>query len=158
MKNKIILIFVLFSATLLLAQKTNDSAIKYIKEYYAGFKTGYDTPGGYFTVTDNYNVELQESIFTISSDTYMYREFIKTETIQFDLKNVTSIYPNGTEILENYGNKTDDYQMILTLLCGRLAIKTPTKEYNLNIYYEVDADVEQSQIFKAFEILKKKYN
>lgn len=101
--------------------KQHKQCIDYIKDYYSDFKTRYDRPGGYFTVTDNYKVELLKSIFTISFDTYKYKEFVKTETIQFDLKNVTSIYPNGTEILENFGNKIGDYQMILTLICGKLA-------------------------------------
>jgi hypothetical protein len=155
MKNTALLLFVLLSTCATQAQHNKTNAIDYVKEYYAGFKTGYDSPGGYFTATDNYKVELHNSIFTISFDTYKYKEFIKTETIQFDLKNVTSIYPNGTEILENFGDKTGDYQMILTLICGKLAFKTATEEYNLNIYYEVDDDVEKTKIYKAFEELIK---
>lgn len=43
--------------------------------------------------------------------------------------------------------------MIQTLICGRLALKTDNQEYTLPIYYEPDADVEQSAIYKAFEEL-----
>jgi hypothetical protein len=155
MKNATLLLLLLLCIYTTQAQGNKTKAIRYIKDYYADFKTGYDTPGGYFTLTDNYKVDLHNSIFTVNYDTYMYREFIKAKTIQFDLKKVTSIYPNGTEILENYGYKIGDYQMILTLICGKLAFKTATEEYNLNIYYEVDDDVEKTKIYKAFEELIK---
>lgn len=36
------------------------------------------------------------------------------------------------------------------LITRRLTFKTKTEEYNINIYYEVDDDVEQTEIYKAF--------
>ncbi|WP_231749452.1 hypothetical protein [Polaribacter sp. BAL334] len=45
--------------------------------------------------------------------------------------------------------------MILKLLCGRLVIKSATKEYNLNIYYEVDDEVDKTKVNKAFQKLIK---
>lgn len=45
--------------------------------------------------------------------------------------------------------------MILKLLCGRLVIKSATKEYNLSIYYEVDDDVDKTKVNKAFQKLIK---
>lgn len=42
---------------------------------------------------------------------------------------------------------------MVILINGRLAFKTKTVEYNINIYYEVDDDVEQTEIYKAFKTL-----
>jgi hypothetical protein len=129
-----------------------NKAIDYIKRYYFDFKTGYNTPGGFFTVTDNYKVELHNSIFTMSYDTYMYKEFLKKETITFDLKDVLSIYNKGTVCIEF------DNGFVLYPVSSSIGFKSKTKGYSLNIKLDKQTQTENTEIYKAFEDLIKLYN
>lgn len=129
-----------------------NKAIDYIKRYYFDFKTGYNTPGGFFTVTDNYKVKLVNSIFTISFGTYRFREFIKKETITFDLKDVLSIYNKGTVYVEF------DNGFVLYPVSSSIGFKSKTKGYSLNIKLDKQTQTENTEIYKAFEELIKLYN
>lgn len=126
-----------------------NSAIDYIKKYYFDFKTGYDSPGGYFTITDNYKVKIVNSIFSLTFDTYDKKVFIKTETVSFDLKEVLSVYNNGTETL------TYESGFVIQPISDIIGFKTKTKDYNLNIKYQKRIHAQQTEIFKAFEELIK---
>jgi hypothetical protein len=129
-----------------------NKAIDYIKRYYFDFKTGYNTPGGFFTVTDNYKVKLVNSIFTISFDTYRFREFIKKETITFDLKDVLSIYNKGTVYVEF------DNGFVLYPVSSSIGFKSKSINYSLNIKLDKQTQTENTEIYKAFEELLKLYN
>jgi hypothetical protein len=149
--NKDLLIFKKQLETLKTYCQKN-KAIDYIKRYYFDFKTGYDSPGGYFTVTDNYKVELHNSIFTMSYDTYMYKEFLKKETITFDLKDVLSIYNKGTVCIEF------DNGFVRYPVSSSIGFKSKTKGYSLNIKLDKQTQTENTEIYKAFEDLIKLYN
>ncbi|MFT5761959.1 MAG: hypothetical protein ACI8WA_001083, partial [Polaribacter sp.] len=129
-----------------------NKALLYIKKYYFDFKTGYNTPGGFFTVTDNYKVKLVNSIFTISFDTYRFREFIKKETITFDLKDVLSIYNKGTVYVEF------DNGFVLYPVSSSIGFKSKSINYSLNIKLDKQTQTENTEIYKAFEELLKLYN
>ena len=130
---------------LLQTSYAKDKSIRYIKRYYIDFKTGYDTPGGFFTVTDNYKVNLLNGIFTMSFDTYNDKEFQKTEKISFDLKDIVSIYNGGTETL------TFENGFVIQPVSNVIGIKTKTNDYNLYIKYQERIAADQTEIYKAFE-------
>jgi hypothetical protein len=48
-------------------------------------------------------------------------------------------------VVEIFGNDP-----LIVPLSGKLAVVTPNESYNINIYYEVDEDAEQTGIYKAF--------
>jgi hypothetical protein len=130
---------------LLQTSYAKDKSIRYIKRYYFDFKTGYNTPGGFFTVTDNYKVKLLNGIFTMSFDTFMYKKFQKTKKISFDLKDIVSIYNGGTETL------TFENDFVVQPVCNIIGIKTKTITYNLFIKYQKHTAADQTEIYKAFE-------
>lgn len=145
MKATFIITLLLISQCLQ-AQKIGavDDSKKYIQDYYSGFTTGYDYDGNYVTLSDNYKVSFSDAIFTLTFDTYN-KNNIQKQTITINLKDVISLEPSGSDSVEIYGN--DPY---IVPICGKLAFATNKEVYEINSYYEVDADVEQSQIFKAF--------
>lgn len=127
-------------------------AILYIKKYYFDFKTGYDTPSGFFTVTDNYKVKLLNSIFTMSYDTYMYKKFQKTETISLNLKDILSIYNKGIVYLEF------DNGFVIQPVSSSIGLKSKILDYSLNIKLDTNIQTDNTEIYKAFEELLKLYN
>jgi hypothetical protein len=120
-------------------------AIDFIKRYYFDFSTGYDFGGKYVTITDNYKVKFNESQFTLTFDTFDNNSKSNSTTVSFNLKDIIAIEPNGMAFVNIVG---EEYGIPVN---GKLVLKTPKDEYELNIYYEVDKDVTQTEIYKAFE-------
>jgi len=151
MKANFIIIFLVISQSLV-AQKidTVDDSVKYIQDYYSSFSTGYDFDGKYIVISENYKATFSDAIFTLTFDTFDEYKDIQKQTITIDLKDVVSIEPNGTDVVEIFDNEP-----LLIPISGKLAFKTANESYEINIYYEVDEDVERTQIFKAFEKLLK---
>jgi hypothetical protein len=148
--NFIIALFLI--SQFVVAQKIEpvDDSVKYIQDYYSGFSTGYDFDGKYITFSDNYKATFSDAIFTLTSDSIDEKKNLQKQTITINLKDVLSMKPNGTDVVEIFGNDP-----FILPICGKLAFKTATEEYNLNIYYEVDDDVEKTKIYKAFQELIK---
>lgn len=119
--------------------------VEYIKDYYSNFSTGYDYDGKYIPISGNYEAVFSDSIFSLTFDSFDKQNTIEKKTITINLQDVISIEPNGTDVVEIFGNDP-----LILPICGKLAFKTKTKEYTTNIYYEVDDDVEQTEIYKAF--------
>lgn len=148
MRNSTILLFLFLCAFTLKAQEINNNSLEYIKEYYSNFSTGYDFDGKDITVTDNYKTKLSGSLFTLTFDTIDESQNKQNKTVSFNLKKIISMEPFGGDNVEIIGDET-----LIIPLNGEIAFKTKTEEYIINIYYEVDDDVEQSNIFKAFDEL-----
>jgi hypothetical protein len=151
-KHLIIILFFCCQFTNAQQISSINNPIKYIQEYYSSFLTGYDFNGKYVTISDNYKASFSDSIFTLTFDNYDKHKAITNQIITINLKDVVSIEPDGTDVVEIH-----DYETLIVPICGKLAFKTTRGSYNINIYYEVDADVEQTKIFKAFEAVIK-YN
>lgn len=150
MKNHLLLLFLLLCAFTSKAQDSKQNALEYIKNYYSNFETGYDYDGKYIQISGNYKAVFSDTIFTLTFDSFDKQKNIEKITITINLKEVISIEPNGTDVVEVLGNDP-----LILPICGKLAFRTKTEEYNINIYYEVDEDVEQTKIYKAFEELIK---
>jgi hypothetical protein len=155
MKNKTLLLLFLYAFTIK-AQVNENNALAYIKEYYSGLKTGYDSPGGFITLTNNYKVKLENAIFTLTFDTFKNRAFVKSETIAFDLKKIKHIYNNGTDILET-DPKINDSEMVIIPINDSLGFESKTQDYHVNIKYEKQAHTEETKIFKAFEVVENSF-
>ena len=123
-----------------------NKAKDYIKSYYANFKTGYNFDGKYIALSDNYKVEINESLLIFTFDLFTNNIKSKSETVSFDLKDIIAIEPNGTDVVEILDSET-----ITLPICGKLLFKNTKEDYNINIYYEVDEDVTETEIYKAFE-------
>ena len=141
------IITLLLISQCLFAQKieTVDDSIKYIQDYYSDFSTGYDFDGKDITLSDNYKATFSDSIFTLTFDKADENEILQKQTIIIKLNDVVSIEPSGAEMVEIFGDET-----YAIPICGKLAFITATETYEINIYYEVDEDVERTQIYKAF--------
>ncbi|WPR70290.1 hypothetical protein SLW70_10065 [Flavobacterium sp. NG2] len=126
-----------------------NKSLRLIKRYYFDFKTGYDTPGGFFTVTDNYKVKILNSIFTMSFDIFKFKEFQKTEKISFDLKDIISIYNKGT-VYQEFENG-----YVIQPVSSSIGFKSKTMEYSLNIKLNKQIQPENTEIYKAFQELLK---
>lgn len=135
------------------AQKidTVDDSIKYIQDYYFNFSTGYDFNGKYVALSNNYKATFSDSIFTLTFNVIDENKNIQNQTVTINLKDVISIEPNGTDVVEILGNDP-----FIVPISGKLAFITNYESFNINIYYEVDEDVEQTEIYKAFKELIKK--
>lgn len=124
--------------------------------YYSDFQTGYDFEGEFKIFSNNYEATFSGSTFTLTFDTFDEngKPFNKTKTIQ--LKDVVSIEPYGTDLVEIHGDES-----FMLPISGKLAFFTKKEVFEIPIYYEVDDDVTTSKIYKAFEKLlksKKKNN
>ena len=146
MKTTYIITLLLLSHCLF-AQKMErvDDSIKYIQDYYSDFSTGYHFDGENITLSDNYKATILEGVFTLTFEKADENEILQKQAITINLKDVESIEPNGTDVVEVYGD--EPYGLPI---CGKLAFITASGSDEINIYYEVDEDVEQSQIYKAF--------
>lgn len=134
------------------AQKidTVDDSIKYIQDYYSGFSTGYNFDGEYITFSDNYKAAFSDAIFTLTFDSIDENKNLQNQAVTINLKDVISMEPNGTDVVEIFGNDP-----LIVPICGKLAFITNNESYYININYEVDEDVEQTEIYIAFEELIK---
>lgn len=150
MKNTTLILIVLLSFFSSKAQEIKNSSLEYIKEYYSNFSTGYDFDGKYLMLSNNYNATFSDSIFTLTFDGIDENKNFKKQTITINLKDVISIEPNGTDVVEIFGNDP-----LIVPICGKLAFITNNESYYININYEVDEDVERTEIYKAFEELIK---
>lgn len=149
MKTRFIIILMLVTQ-FVAGQETEpaNDPVKYIQDYYSNFGTGYDFDGKYITLSNNYKTIFSDSTFTLTFDRVDENKVLQKQTIVINLKEVVSIGPNGTEVVEILG---DDHFIIP--ICGKLAFKATHKYDEINIYYEVDEDVEQNKIYKAFETI-----
>lgn len=127
-------------------------AINNIKEYYSNLKTGYETPGGFFKLTDNYKVNILNSVLTVSFDTFMFKEFQKTETVSFDLSEIISVYYKGT-VYQEFENG-----FVLHAVASSIGFKSNKIDYSLHVELNREIQYEDSQIFKTFQELIKLYN
>jgi hypothetical protein len=146
------IITLLFASQCLVAQKidTFNDAMKFIQDYYSDFSTGYDFNGKYVALSNNYKATFSDSIFTLTFDVIDENKNIQNQTVTINLKDVISMAPNGTDIVEIFGNDP-----LIVPICGKLAFITNNESYYININYEVDEDVEQTEIYKAFvELIK----
>jgi hypothetical protein len=130
---------------------SKESAVEYLKNYYSEFQTGYDFDGEYNAITDNYKVEINDSLFTLFFDTFNNNNISERTTISFNFKDIIVIEPSGMAFVEVVG---ENYGIPVN---GMLSLKTLKEEYTLNIYYEVDEDVTHTDIYKAFENLMNFY-
>jgi hypothetical protein len=137
---------------ILKASCTKNWALNYIKDDYSSFKTGYDLDGEYKVISENYKASFADSIFTLTFDTFDENIVIQKQTITINLKDVITLSPNGADTVE-----INDYVAYALPICGKLAFATTNESYEINIYYKVDNDVEQTEIYKAFEDLMKSY-
>ncbi len=146
-----ILIFWVFTGA---AQQTDNlqQAVNYIQDYYSSFTTGFDISGNYIALSENYKATFSDSIFTLSYDITDANKHYLSEKKTINLKNVLRIEPYGTDVVELTGNDP-----LILPVCGKLAFITNEEIFEINIYYEVDADVEQSEIFKSFNHLIESY-
>jgi len=147
------IITLLFASQCLVAQKiyTVDDSVKYIQDYYSNFSTGYDFNGKYVALSNNYKATFSDSIFTLTFNVIDENKNIQNQTVTINLKDVVNLEPNGTDVVEIFGNDP-----LIVPICGKLAFITNNESFDINIYYEVDEDVEQTEIYKAFKELIKK--
>ena len=154
MKNTTLILIVLLSFFSSKAQKIKNSSLEYIQDYYSDFSTGYDFDGKYISLSDNYKAIFSDAIFTLTFNTYDEQNNISEQTITINLKNIVSIKPNGTDVVEIFGNDP-----LIVPICGKLAFKTADESFEININYEIAEDVEQTKIYKAFnELIKNNPN
>jgi hypothetical protein len=85
---------------------SKEGAVEYIQTYYSNFQTGYDFGSKYITITDNYKVRLNESLFTLIFDTFDENKISQNQTITINLNEVISIEPSGTDVVEIFDTKT----------------------------------------------------
>lgn len=131
------------------AQSKPTAAESYIKEYYADFKTGYNFDGKYTLLTNNYNAVFSGSVFTLSFDSYNEQNTLKHKTISIDLKEVLRIENGGGSIVE-----VQDIQPYGLPVSYLLMFVTEDEIFEINIFFDVHKDIEYSEIFKAFEVLR----
>lgn len=148
MKNLTLLLLLILCAFISNAQDSKHNSLEYIKDYYSNFNTGYDYDGKYIPISGNYEAVFSDSIFTLSFDSFDKQNNIKKQNITINLKEVISIEPNGTDVVEILDNEP-----LILPICGKLAFNTKNESYEINIYYEADDDVEQTQIYKTFKTL-----
>lgn len=144
--------FIFLQTAISHAQTTfsNEDAIEVIKDYYSEFNTGYDFDGNYKILTNNYKATFSGSIFTLTFDTFDENENPQNQTKTINLKEVVSIEPYGTDVVE-----IKDNDPFIIPINGKLAFFTEKEIIEIPIYYEVDDDVTTSQIYKAFETILK---
>lgn len=153
MKNLTLLLLLFLCAFISNAQDSKHNSINYIKDYYSNFETGYDFDGKYIPISGNYKAVFSDSIFSLTFDSFDKQNKIEKQNITINLKDVISIEPNGTDVVEIFGNDP-----LIVPICGKLAFITNNESYYININYEVDEDVERTEIYKAFKELKKNTN
>lgn len=122
MKNYLyISLFFLYIPIASNAQQTNtfNESISYIKDYYSSFETGYDFDGKHIVISNNYKAIFSGSNFTLTFDTFGENKNIQNQTITINLKDVLSIEPNGTDVVEIFGNNP-----FILPICGKLAFIT----------------------------------
>jgi hypothetical protein len=155
MKIYLSLIIFIFSITLSLkAQQTSslEASTTYVQDYYSTYETGYDFDGTYVVISNNYKATFCDTIFTLTFDAIDENKNLQKQSVTIHLNDVISIEPNGTDIVEIFGDTP-----LVVPLCGKLAFFTNTEIYEINIYYEVDANVEDSEIYKSFNQLIETY-
>ena len=145
--NSVLLLF-FFNSNAQDSNFTKKEAIEYITNYYSHFQTGYDFDGKYKVVSNNYKATFSGSNFSLTFDTFDENKNTQNQTITFNLKDVVSMAPNGGDTVEILGTET-----IMLPICYKLAFKTKDESHNINIYNEVDEDVTETEIYRAFETL-----
>lgn len=104
MKNTTLILIVLLSFFSSKAQEIKKSSLEYIKDYYSDFSTGYDFDGKYIVISDNYKATLTDAIFTLTFESIDENKNLQKQTVTFSLKDIVSIEPNGTDVVEIFGN------------------------------------------------------
>lgn len=130
----------------------NSKAESHIKMYYSDFQTGYNSNGKFKIFSNNYKASFSGSVFTLTFDSFDENEKPLNQTKTIHLKDVVSIEPYGTDIVEIHGDES-----FMLPINGKLAFFTKKEMVEIPIYYEVDEDVTTTEIYKAFEkVLKSK--
>lgn len=150
--KKYLFIILLFTCKFACAQQINAKGTytKYIEDYYSDFQTGYDFDGKYVIVSNNYKATFSGSFFTFTFDSFDENKNIQHQKIRINLKDVVSIEPYGTEVVEIYSD-----ELIILPIRGRLALTTEKEIFKISIHYEVDGDVMKTEVYKAFEAVWK---
>ena len=146
----VLFVVALLCTELVAAQNTN--SVKdpwlYIQTYYMTFTSGYYQGEEYIAMTKNYQVSLKDSIFLMEYDRYDRDRVKVRQTLHINLKHVTELESNGTNIIE-----VKEISKHTFVVSENLKFTTPKETFNIEIYYEADIPVEQSDIFKAFQQL-----
>ncbi len=145
-----IFFFLLSSITNAQTTLSKQEATEFIKDYYTNFQTGYDFDGKYKIISENFKTEFSDSIFILTFDTYRENKNIQNQKVTINLKDILSLEPYGTDVVEVYGNDP-----FIIPINGKLAFSTENEVFEIPIYYEVDEDVTTSQIYEAFETIWK---
>lgn len=132
------------------AQNERAKAIAYIQDYYKEFETGYNFDGKSITLSKNYKATFLDSVFTLTFDQLESQNQFKQVKIVINFNHILRIEPYGTDVVEIRDH--DPYMIPIT---GKLAFITENQIHEINIYYEVDEDVELSTIFLSFDKLIK---
>lgn len=132
------------------AQNERSKAIAYIQDYYEQFETGYDFDGKSITLSKNYKATFSDSVFTLTFDQLESQNQFKQVKIVINFNQILRIEPYGTDVVE-----IQDHDPYMIPITGKLAFITENQIHEINIYYEVDEDVELSTIFLSFDKLIK---
>lgn len=148
MKKTTLLLIILFCVLTIKAQNKENAVIDYIKQYYTDFSTGYNYDGNYTLVSNNYKTVFTDTSFTLTFDVFDEEGSIQHKTTTINLKEVISIEDGGGIIVDVRGD-----QPYMIVVSNILSFKTANYSYEINIYSYRGYDIEQTEIYKAFEEL-----
>jgi hypothetical protein len=151
MKKVFIHIFLLLFVCHLNAQNpgfSREAAMDYITVYYDVFYTGYDFDGDFVTLTTNYKATFSHTVFTLTFDSLDENNKMQPQIITFDLKNVTSMGPSVTAIVEIV-----DVEIIRVPISQNIAFNTPEEKYYITVFFDGNLDLVDSEIYAAFSQL-----
>lgn len=129
---------------------TQGTYIKYIEDYYSDFQTGYSFDGKYVHLSNNYKATFSGPVFTLTFDHFDENKNIQRKQIKINLKDVVSLEPYGTELVEIHGDES-----LILPISERLALTTENQVFKISIHYKVEGDIMKTEIYKAFEAVWK---
>lgn len=140
---------------------TQDEAIAFIKSYYEDFKTGYSENGRYKKNSNNYVISSTACAFKMSFDKYDTYENKDINTIQFDWKDIEIIEFGFHEMIEIMGEDMNMGEPICSNLLFKMKKNVsaiynnePVKEFYIKTSLLLDVDITNTDIYKAFAVLK----
>lgn len=150
--TKYLFIFLIFTCRCASAQQMNTQGnyIKVIEDYYSDFQTGYSFDGIYVNLSNNYKATFSGPFFTLTFDHFDENKNIQHQQIKINLKDVVSLEPYDTELVEIHSNEP-----LILPICGRLALTTEKQVFKISIHYQVEGDIMKTEIYKAFEAVWK---
>lgn len=132
--------------TIMVAQE-EDSSIKYIEDYYSHFSTGYNFNGRYTALTDNYKASLNDSIFKLTFDSFDEFGKAKNQVITINLNEVIRL-ESGVNVVEVH-----HFDTIILPISFQLIFYLADESYVIDINFNSEEKVEESEIYKAFDKL-----